>query len=40
MWIFWLQFQMEYYQYLAQYWTYVAALERVVGEDLMPFEGR
>ncbi|MBI4971743.1 MAG: TolC family protein [Candidatus Omnitrophica bacterium] len=35
----WLQFQMEYYQYLAQYWTYLAALERVVGEDLVPFEG-
>lgn len=36
----WLQFQMEYYQYLAQYWTYVAALERVVGEELVPFEGK
>ncbi len=36
----WLQFQMEYYQYLAQYWTYLAALERVVGEDLVPFEGK
>jgi len=35
----WLEFQMEYYQYLAQYWTYLAALERVVGEDLVPFEG-
>lgn len=31
----WLEFQLEYYQYLAQYWTYVASLERLVGKDLV-----
>lgn len=31
----WLEFQMEYYQYLAQYWSYLAALERVIGKDLV-----
>ena len=31
----WLEFQMEYYQYLAEYWSSVAALERVVGKDLV-----
>lgn len=34
----WLEFQMEYYQYLAQYWTYLAALERIIGKDLTPVE--
>lgn len=32
----WLEFQMEYYQYLARYWTYLAALERLIGRDLTP----
>jgi outer membrane protein TolC len=36
----WLEFQMEYYEYLAQYWSYLAALERVVGKDLIPFEAK
>lgn len=31
----WLEFQMEYYQYLAQFWSYLSALERVVGKDLV-----
>ena len=30
----WLEFQMEYSQYLAEYWTYLAALERVVGKEI------
>ncbi|MBI4398912.1 MAG: TolC family protein [Candidatus Omnitrophica bacterium] len=30
----WLGFQMEYYEFLARYWTYIAVLERLVGEDL------
>lgn len=34
----WLEFQMEYYQYLAQYWTYLASLERLIGKDLFPSE--
>lgn len=34
----WLEFQMEYYQYLAQYWSYLAALERLVGKDLIPMQ--
>jgi outer membrane protein TolC len=34
----WLEFQMEYYQELAAYWSYLAALERVAGQDLVPFE--
>jgi len=32
----WLEFQMEYYQNLAQYWSYLAVLERVIGKDLTP----
>lgn len=34
----WLEFQMEYYGHLAQYWSYLAALERVLGRDLLPTE--
>ncbi len=30
----WLGFQLEYYQYLAEYWSYLASLERLVGRDL------
>lgn len=30
----WLGFQLEYYQYLAEYWSYLASLERLIGKDL------
>ena len=33
-----LTLQMEYYQYLARYWSYLASLERIAGKDLVPFE--
>ena len=35
-----LTLQMEYYQYLAQYWSYLASLERIAGKDLVPFEAQ
>ncbi len=34
----WLEFQVEYFQALAQYWSYLAGLERVVGTDLMTLQ--
>ena len=36
----WLTLQMEYYQYLAQYWSTLASLERIAGKDLVPFEAQ
>ena len=35
----WLQLQMEYYRALARYWSYLAAMERIVGRDLAPASG-
>lgn len=34
----WLEFQVEYFQSLAEYWSYLAALERLVGGDLTHLE--